>query len=70
MFVFGIQAMPHSILVISVFEKVNPIDAFDPEWLMMVHLGPVQSIEEVDKIGNAIKDEIFDMLSLILIPLR
>ena len=49
-----------------VFEKVNPADEFDAKWLMTIHFGPVYSIEEVDEIGNAIKDDIIDMLSFIL----
>jgi len=49
-----------------VLEKVNPADEFDPEWHMTVHFGPVHSIEQVDEIGNAIKDDIFDLLSFTL----
>ena len=49
-----------------VLEKVNPANEFDPEWRMTVHFGPVHSIEEVDETGNAIKDDIFDMLSFTL----
>ncbi len=49
-----------------VFEKVNPADKFDAKWLMTIQFGPVYSIEEVDEIGNAIKDDIIDMLSLVL----
>jgi hypothetical protein len=49
-----------------VIEKVNPVDEFDPEWRMTVHFGPVHSIEEVDETGNAIEDDIFDMLSFTL----
>lgn len=49
-----------------VLEKVNPADEFDPEWRMTLYFGPVHSIEEVDETGNAIKDDIFDMLSFTL----
>ncbi len=49
-----------------VLEKEKPADEFDPEWRMTVRFGPVHSIEEVDESGNAIKDDIFDMLSLTL----
>lgn len=49
-----------------VFEKVNPADQFDPEWLMTINLDTVYSIEEVHNIGDMVKDDILDMLSLIL----
>ena len=48
------------------FEKVNPTDQFDDKWLMTVHIGEVYSIEEVQEIGNTIRDDILDMLSLTL----
>ncbi len=56
----------HSDVRELVLEKVNPSDEFDPEWWMTIHFGPIHSIEEVDEIGNAIKDDIFDMLSFTL----
>jgi hypothetical protein len=49
-----------------VFEKVNPADEFDPAWHMTLYCGAVNSIDEVDEIGNVTKDDIFDVLSLIL----
>ena len=49
-----------------VFEKVNSVDEFDPAWHMTLYFGAVNSIDEVDEIGNVIKDDIFDVLSLIL----
>ena len=56
----------HSNATGLVLEKENSADEFDPEWRMTVHFGPVHSIEEVDETGNAIKDDIFDMLSFTL----
>ena len=58
--------LAHSNTKELILEKVNPADEFDPEWRMTVHFGPVHSIEEVDEIGNAIKDDIFDLLSFTL----
>ncbi|MBF0529660.1 MAG: hypothetical protein HQK55_10395 [Deltaproteobacteria bacterium] len=58
--------VPHSKVETLVFEKARPADSFDPGWLMTITLGTVYSIAEVQKIGNMIKDDIFDMLSLIL----
>jgi hypothetical protein len=49
-----------------VFEKVNSTDQWDDKWLMTVHTGEVSSIKEVQEIGNAIKDIIFDTLALTL----
>jgi hypothetical protein len=49
-----------------VLEKVTPADEFDAEWIMTIHFGSVNSIEEVDEVGNSIKDDIIDMLSFIL----
>lgn len=51
-------------VVECVFSKVDTADPFDPAWQLRIQLGPVHSIEEVDEIGNASKDEIFDQLSL------
>jgi hypothetical protein len=45
---------------------VHPSDILSPEWQMTIHFGPVHSIEDVDKAGDTIKDEIFDMLSFTL----
>ncbi len=49
-----------------IFEKFNSDDGFDPKWLMNIALREVNSIEQVDKIGNTIKDNILDKLCLIL----
>jgi len=49
-----------------IFEKVHPSDKFDPKWIMKIIFGEVVSIEEVNEIGNAIKDNIFDLLCLVL----
>ena len=49
-----------------IFEKSNPDDGYDPKWLMNIALREVNSIVEVDKIGNTIKDNIIDKLCLIL----
>ncbi len=49
-----------------IFEKCNPDDEFDPKWFMNIALREVNSIEEVGKIGNTIKDNILDKLCLIL----
>jgi len=49
-----------------ILEKVNPSDIFSPEWQMTIHFGPIHSIEDVDETGDAIKDELFDMLSFTL----
>ena len=49
-----------------IFQKKKPEDQFDPEWLMTIHFGPVCSMEQIEDIGNTIKDDILDMLSLIL----
>lgn len=50
-------------VVKCIFSKVDTADPFDPVWQLRIRLGPVHSIEEVDEIGNAIKDGIFDQLS-------
>ncbi len=49
-----------------IFEKCNSDDGFDPKWFMNIALREVNSIEEADKIGNTIKDNILDKLCLIL----
>ena len=58
--------IPHQKVKELVFEKVNPADQLDPKWLMTIHISTIYSIEEVQKIGNGIKDDVVDMLSLIL----
>lgn len=47
-----------------IFSKADTADPFDPAWRLRIRLGPLHSTEEIDEIGNAIKDDIFDMLSL------
>ena len=47
-----------------VFEKITRIDPLDAEWHMTIHVGAVFSIQEVQQIGSAIRDNIFDILSL------
>lgn len=47
-----------------VFSKVDTADPFDPAWHLRIRLGPLHSTEEIDEIGNAMKDDIFDKLSL------
>jgi len=47
-----------------VFSKANPADPFDPAWHLRIRLGPLNSAKEIEEIGNAIKDDIFDKLSL------
>ncbi len=54
----------NSRVVKCIFSKVDAADPFDPVWQLRIQLGPVRSIDEVDEIGNAMKDEIFDRLSL------
>lgn len=49
-----------------VLEKLKPSDMFNPEWQMTIHFGPMHSIDDVDKIGDVIKDEIFDMIAFTL----
>jgi len=49
-----------------IFRKKRPEEQFDPEWRMTIHFGPSRSMNEVEEIGNTIKDDIFDMLSLTL----
>lgn len=58
--------IPHPKVKELVFEKQNPADQFDPKWLLTVHVGEIYSIEEVQKIGNVIKDEVVDILSFTL----
>lgn len=59
-------SLVHSDVRELVLEKANPSDEFDPEWRMTIHFGPIHSIEEIDETGNAIKDDVFDMLSFTL----
>lgn len=49
-----------------VISKVDTADRFDPVWHLTIRIGPVHSTEEIDEIGNAMKDDIFDRLSLAL----
>lgn len=56
----------HSNVTGIVFEKVTPTDPLDDEWHMTIHVGAVISIEEVRQISSAIKDDIFDIVSLML----
>lgn len=49
-----------------VLKKENISDEYNPKWLLTIHFGPVSSIEEVDEIGNRVKDDIFNMLSFAL----
>ena len=49
-----------------IFQKKRPEDQFNPEWLMTIHFGPVFSMDQAKEIGNTIKDDILDMLSLTL----
>ena len=49
-----------------VLEKLNNADEFDPSWQLTINTGPVQSVDEVDEIGNSIKEEIFDVLAFTL----
>lgn len=58
--------IPHPKVKELVFEKLNPVDQFDPKWHMTVHLTAIYSIEEVKGIGDAIKDDVVDMLSFTL----
>jgi len=56
----------HPKVIEVTFRKKRPEEQFDPEWLMTIHLGPVSSMDEVKETGDAIKDDILDMLSLTL----
>ena len=56
----------HAGSIECVFQKINPDDVYDPVWELRVRTGPVRLIEEVIEIGNAIKDAIFDRMSLAL----
>ena len=47
-----------------VFSKADTADPFDPTWHLRIRLGPLHSVAEINEIGNAIKDGIFDQLSL------
>lgn len=47
-----------------VFSKADTADPFDPTWHLRIRLGPLHAVEEIDEIGNAIEDGIFDQLSL------
>jgi hypothetical protein len=58
--------IPHPKVKELVFEKLNPADEFDPKWFLTIHLSEIYSIEEVQEIGNAIKDDVVDMLSFSL----
>ena len=49
-----------------IFEKVYPANIYSPEWQMTINFGRIHSIEDVDKAGEAIKDELFDILSFTL----
>jgi hypothetical protein len=56
----------HAGVIECVFSKMSPSDVYDPTWELKIQTGPVRSIEEVIEIGNAIKDTIFDRMSLAL----
>jgi hypothetical protein len=58
--------IPHPKVKKLVFEKLDPADEFDPQWLLTIHLSKIYSIEEVQEIGNAIKEDVVDMLSFTL----
>lgn len=49
-----------------IIEKEKPDDQYDSEWHITIHFGPVCTIDEVQNIGNTIKDDVLDTLSLIL----
>lgn len=53
-------------VVECVFNKVDIADRFDPMWQLRIRLGPVRSTEDIDEIGNMLKDDIFDRLSITL----
>jgi hypothetical protein len=56
----------HSDVREIILEKVYPSDIYSTEWQITFHFGPVRSIEDVDEIGDAIKNEIFDMIAFTL----
>ena len=57
-------AIAHPRVIECVFSKVDTADPFDPAWHLKIRLGPLRSTKEIDEIGKAISDEIFDQLSL------
>lgn len=56
----------HSNVTEMVFEKVTPTDPLNAEWQLTIHVGAVMSIEEVRQIGNAVKDDVLDTVSVML----
>lgn len=58
--------IPHPRVKELVFEKVNPADQFDPKWFLTIHVSEIYSLEEVHRIGDAIKHDVVDMLSFTL----
>lgn len=57
----------HSNVTEIVFYKtITPTAPLGAEWHMTIHVGAVFSIEEVQQIGSAISDNIFDIVSLVL----
>jgi hypothetical protein len=47
-----------------IFEKAKTDDQYDAEWHMTIHFGSIFSPEDVQSLGDEIKDDILDLLSL------
>jgi hypothetical protein len=56
----------HSKVKNIIIKKLNFADNADTKWRMTVNTDEINSVEEVMKIGDEIKEEFFDMLSLTL----
>lgn len=49
-----------------IFKKVNPDDKVDSKWSVTIYTNKVASVDEVDQIGDDIRESLFDVISVTL----